>query len=97
MTQSSFASFKVKSQTRFAESLSIAENVQFPQTLQNASEQFDRLVPAGLVSEGQYFYDLNSSKDGESVGYLWLGLNNRLGKVVATINDIHIESEHRRT
>jgi ribosomal protein S18 acetylase RimI-like enzyme len=95
MSESVFEKFKSISQSEYAKSYSAVESLKFEDALKNASEQFDRLVSKGLETPGQLFYEAIEEKSDVPVGYLWLGIQERSGRKVASVNDIIIISEHR--
>lgn len=63
--------------------------------LKNVADQFARLVPDGRLTPGQLFFEVIEKKTGESVGYLWLGIQERLGRKVTSVNDIIVKSDRR--
>ena len=95
MSEEGFQKFKTASQQSFATDLAKSLDIAFKTALQNASEQFDRLVPQGLHTKGQMFFDVFEKLSNQNLGYLWIGVQQRLGKQVATINDIKIEELQR--
>ncbi len=95
MTQHSFGIFQKDSQTTYATDLAHVENIPLEEALKYTSEQFTKLVPAGLQTPGQLFFDVIEATSRNKVGYLWLGIQNRFGKVQASINDIKIYPEYR--
>lgn len=66
------------------------EGIPLDDGLKNASEQFSRMVGKGLETPGQFFFEAMYEKSGTPIGYLWLGIQERLGRKVVSINDIFI-------
>jgi ribosomal protein S18 acetylase RimI-like enzyme len=95
MTEAKFEEFKKHSQSSFAGDFAKAQGASVDEALKNASEQFDRLVSSGLQTEGQLFFDVVEQSSGKSVGYLWLGTRQSLGRKIISINDIFINPEMR--
>ena len=95
MTEVRFEEFKKYSQASFAEDLAKAQGSSVAEALKNAAEQFERLVPNGVKTDGQFFYDVIEQSSGKSVGYLWLGTRNSLGRKIISINDIFVSPETR--
>lgn len=95
MTEAVFNDFKGNSQREYAKSLIQVEDVPLEEGLKNASEQFDRLVPNGLKTTDQFFFEALDEKSGKSIGYLWLGAQNRFGRKVVSINEIMIREDYR--
>lgn len=95
MSEKAFQKFKTDSQQSFAVDLAKSLDVSFEAALQNASEQFSRLVPQGLDTKGQMFFDALEKQSDQSIGYLWIGVQQRLGKQVASINDIKVDELQR--
>ncbi len=63
--------------------------------MKNVAELFARLVPNGRETPGQLFFEVIEKKSGDSVGYLWLGIQERFGRKVTSINDIIINESRR--
>jgi ribosomal protein S18 acetylase RimI-like enzyme len=95
MTPIEFDEFKKNSQHDFATVLASTEHIAISECLKNASEQFDRLVPEGLASSDQYFFKALDETLGEPIGYLWLGVQNRFGRKIMSINDIQVSVINR--
>lgn len=95
MTESVFNEFKVLSQREYAVHSSEVEGISTEDALKNVAELFARLVPNGRNTPGQLFFEVIEKKSGEAVGYLWLGIQERFGRKVTSINDI-IVNESRR-
>ena len=95
MNAARFEGFKKHSQGSFAEDFAKAQGTSVVEALKNASEQFDRLVPAGLSTAGQLFFDVVEQSSGKSIGYLWLGFRQSLGRKIISINDIFVSPETR--
>ncbi len=95
MTESSFDEFKVFSQNIFAEDLANAQSVTSAEALKNAAEQFDRLVPNGLRTPCQLFFDAVEKSTGKPVGYLWLGIKENSNRKIMSINDIFVNENFR--
>lgn len=95
MSAETFDSFKRESQAAYATNLSSVEDIPLEVALKCASEQFDKLVPNGIATPGQSFFDVIETASGKPVGFLWLGVQNRFGRKVVSINDITIDSSYR--
>lgn len=95
MSSETFESFKKDSQTIYASNLAVAEEIPIEVALKYASEQFDKLVPNGMSTPGQLFFDVIETEFEKPVGFLWLGIQNRFGRKVMSINDINIVPPNR--
>ena len=95
MTDEEFEKFKVTSQREYATGFAECEGIEFEKALKGASEQFDRMITNGLQTPGHLFFQAIEEKSGESIGFLWLGIQDRLGRKVTSINDIFIQASHR--
>ncbi|MEZ0391694.1 MAG: GNAT family N-acetyltransferase [Pseudobdellovibrionaceae bacterium] len=95
MTDETFEEFKKISWAEYGSNFSEVENIPGEIGIKNAMEQFARLVPNGLDSDGQYFFDVVEDQSGEMIGFLWLGLQTRFGRAVLSINDISIVESRR--
>jgi ribosomal protein S18 acetylase RimI-like enzyme len=95
MSAQVFEEFKIDSQKTYAAELAKVENISTDEALKYASEQFYKLVPDGIRTQGQLFFDVYSEDSALIVGYLWLGFQNRLSRIIASINDIKIYENHR--
>lgn len=95
MNQLTFETFKTASQREYAANFAAVEDVSVEIGLKNVAEQFDRLVPQGLETSGQLFFEAIEELTEKSVGYLWLGIQDRFGRKVTSINEIIIKSDRR--
>lgn len=95
MTEIVFEEFKKKSQAEFATQLAEAESVNFDVALKNASDQFNKLVSEGLQTPDQFFFEVFEEKSGNSIGFVWLGIQQRLLRKVVSINEITIKAPYR--
>ncbi len=95
MSEAEFESFRIFSQNHFASSVANAEGLAVEESLKNAAELFTRLVPNGLKTPGQLFFEAVDETSGRSIGYLWLGFVERYGRKIASINDIQVNEECR--
>jgi ribosomal protein S18 acetylase RimI-like enzyme len=95
MSPQSFEKFKKNSQESYAESLALCEDIPVAEALKNASVQFSQLVQSGASTPGQYFFDVIEAATEKVVGFLWLSIQNRFGRKVASINDISINESDR--
>ncbi len=95
MSEQNFEKFKIDSQNTYASDLAQTENIPHGKALEYASVQFNRLVPLGIHTEGQVFFEVKSAQSQSVVGYLWLGFQNRFDRKIASINDIKIYENSR--
>jgi ribosomal protein S18 acetylase RimI-like enzyme len=95
MTPQTFEEFKQQSQASYAGDFAKVEDISFETALKNASEQFERLVSGGLETQGQLFFDVLETATAKRLGFLWLGIQDRYGRKIASINDIMIEPSGR--
>ncbi len=96
MTTSEFEEFKIKSQSTYAADLAKAEDISIEDASKHTYEQFKKLVPDGIKTSGQLFFQVVKKDSQQSLGYLWLGFQNRFGRKVISINDIAINTTYRR-
>ena len=85
MSELEFEKFKSISQKEYANNFSAVEGVELEAALKSAAEQFSRLAPEGLQTLGQLFFEAIDEKVGISIGYLWLGIQERMGRKVTSI------------
>ncbi len=95
MTEKVFEEFKQISQRAYALEFSETENLAFNDTVKIASEQFNKLLPQGHQTSDQFFFEAFNEMNGDSIGYLWLGIQERFGRKITSINHIIIRSDHR--
>ena len=95
MTASEFDEFKFVSQNTYATDLAKVEGISIAQAQKYAAEQFDKLLPEGLRTNQQYLYTVALKDTDQSIGYLWLGLQNRFNRNIASINDVAISAVYR--
>jgi ribosomal protein S18 acetylase RimI-like enzyme len=77
-----------------------AEKVTSGQWLQEEALELSRkafrdLLPQGMDTPDNYLYTVQDS-DGNPVGMLWFGVQNRADKRIAYVYDVSIRPEHRR-
>ncbi|MBC7740763.1 MAG: GNAT family N-acetyltransferase [Bdellovibrionaceae bacterium] len=95
MTAKTFEEFKKISQTEYGTNFSTVENVALELGIKNAVEQFAKLVPDGLKTKDQYFFEAFDATCEIQVGYLWLGIQERFGRKVVSINEISLKVPYR--
>lgn len=95
MTNLEFDNFKMQSQNTYAAYLAKVEGISVEETRKWASDQFNKLVPDGLQSVRQFFYQVFEKGTNQPVGYVWLGLQERFGRQIMSINDITIWTSYR--
>ncbi|ROS02057.1 acetyltransferase (GNAT) family protein [Sinobacterium caligoides] len=66
------------------------------EALQRAKEAHDKLLPAGLATEDNYFFHLVSAEQQQPVGHIWVKLENNVNSTSAFIYDIEINPSYRR-
>lgn len=64
--------------------------------LQRARDETARLLPQGLHTTDQFFFDMRANNDGSKVGLIWLAITEQAGVRVAYIYNIYVKEEHRR-
>jgi ribosomal protein S18 acetylase RimI-like enzyme len=95
MSVEAFAKFKLESQSTYANYIATQEKISTAEALNYASEQFDKLVPDGITTANQKFFEVIETNADEPIGFLWLGFQNKFGRNVVSINDINIRSADR--
>lgn len=95
MTAFTFEAFKIVSQANYAANLARVEDISIEEALANASTQFQKLVPNGPATVDHLFFDALEERTNKHVGFLWLGFQNRFGRKIACIYDIHIHESDR--
>ncbi len=64
--------------------------------LQQAEQEFRKLLPGGLASPDQYLFAIKADVSGEKVGMLWFAVQERGGKAEAFVYDFRIDEQFRR-
>lgn len=95
MSTESFEKFKMESQSAYASFLATVESIPLTEAMKHTSDQFDKLVPNGLATIDQSFFDVVETRSKRQIGFLWLGFQQRFGRKVASINDITINPANR--
>ena len=95
MTDEVFEEFREISQTDYGSNFSKVENVALEVGIKNAREQFGKLVPDGLRTKDQFFFEAVDDNTQDKIGYLWLGVQERFGRKVVSINEISVKPPHR--
>ncbi len=62
------------------------------ESLSRSEESFEKLLPDGRVTEGQYLFSIRLRENDQRVGFIWLGRYEGEGYVY----DLYIAPEHRR-
>lgn len=66
--------------------------------LQRARDETTRLLPQGLQTPDQFFFDMRTSSAADSTkfGLIWLAIIEQAGLRAAYIYNIYVKEEHRR-
>jgi ribosomal protein S18 acetylase RimI-like enzyme len=88
-----FAAFRERSIDAFVDALAGAERRSPAEIREDATGQFDRLMPRGLDTENQWVFHVLGD-DGTVVGLLWLGGHFRRADAMY-VNNVEIDPEHR--
>ncbi|MEC0126282.1 GNAT family N-acetyltransferase [Paenibacillus pabuli] len=94
MNEEEYASFRVRSIKDFAEEKVEAGTWAAEEAQERAETSYDKYLPEGLNTPGNYIYNVVHEADG-NVGYIWFNITeNRRGKE-AFLLDIVVEEVHR--
>jgi RimJ/RimL family protein N-acetyltransferase len=63
---------------------------------ERSEEEFQKLLPQGLATPGQYLFAIYDETLGEKVGLIWFALNNKRQPPSAFIYDFLIDEAYRR-
>jgi RimJ/RimL family protein N-acetyltransferase len=66
------------------------------ESLERAREQFEKLLPKGLATEGQHLYSIGETTRGETIGMIWVGIQDHGEGRQAFIYDFLIHEPFRR-
>lgn len=96
MTEQEFQRWRASSVRNYA-----AEHVKTgrsseEESLKRAREQFEKLLPKGLATEGQHFYSIEETTRGETIGMIWVGIQDHGEGRQAFIYDFLIDEPFRR-
>jgi hypothetical protein len=69
MSEQNFEKFKIDSQNTYTADLAQTENIPHGEALKYASAQLNRLVPLGIQTERQVFFEVKCAKSQLVVGY----------------------------
>ena len=95
MTEASFEAFKKESQESYAKHLAETEEISLREATKNTLEQFNELVPQGLKTPAQLFFDVLLTETDQTIGFVWLDFRERFDLKVTSINDILIHQAYR--
>lgn len=61
-----------------------------------ARQAFEQLLPQGLATPGHHLLTIRAHAQSPAVGRLWYGVEERGGRRIAYVYDLHVAPEHRR-
>jgi ribosomal protein S18 acetylase RimI-like enzyme len=64
--------------------------------IERSREDHKKLLPDGIQTKNNHFFEIRSVDNDHSVGYLWIAIEDNFGSRSAFIYDIAISKEHRR-
>jgi ribosomal protein S18 acetylase RimI-like enzyme len=65
------------------------------ESIERARNQFEKLLPNGLATEGQHLYSIEEIPHGETVGMLWVGVQDQWEGMQGFIYDLLIDEPFR--
>lgn len=65
------------------------------QAEESAQRQYNELLPDGIASEGQHFFNIVNDAEDRTVGNLWVAMKNENGKISAFIYDLEVNESER--
>ncbi|MBJ7555483.1 GNAT family N-acetyltransferase [Marinomonas spartinae] len=65
-------------------------------SLSRARRDIERLLPCGIDTENHHFFEMKVPEVNETVGMVWLSLENSATTSTVFIYDLEVKAEHRR-
>ena len=94
MIKEDFEKFRESSILEYAADLSKSLDLDFKEAHRKALTSFDALLPDGITTKKNYFYNL-SDETGRMLGHLWFSVRDVMGKETLFICDITVRPEAR--
>ena len=95
LREDEYAGFAELSNRGYADDMVANAGLSREQAEQKAERDFARILPDGLETSGHHINVIEAEPDGEPVGRLWYALEERGGRRIVFLYDIHVESDRR--
>jgi ribosomal protein S18 acetylase RimI-like enzyme len=95
MDESEFQNFRRKSTRTYASDLATAFGVDPKKAMELATEQLNSILTNGLATANHHFQVIRIADSGISIGHLWYGVRDMMGKNRLFIYDISIDDSFR--
>ncbi len=96
MSSDAFETYLAYAVPHYADETVRAGGAHPDEALAAAEQQFQSLLPDGLLTRGQYLYTVEEEELGTSVGYLWFGIRESGCQRFAALYDFVILEAYRR-
>jgi ribosomal protein S18 acetylase RimI-like enzyme len=95
MTEGEYAGYLEASVKGYARDKVLAGNMTADQAEERAWQEFRKLLPDGLGSEGQYLFTIRRVGEPHGLGFVWLGVREESGRRLAILYDIIVHEQYR--
>lgn len=65
-------------------------------SLERSRNDFLGLLPQGLATPDNHWFEIRASADGPRVGHLWFAVQHQQGQCTAFVYDVEVQPVHRR-
>jgi ribosomal protein S18 acetylase RimI-like enzyme len=97
MDEADYERFRERSISEYAQANIDAGRWPHQAALERAQDAYDRLLPKGLKTPGQYLFNIHDDAQGLDVGVLWLAVTEQPGGLQSGyVYDVAIDPSHRR-
>lgn len=96
MSEEAFAKYAQYSSPNYAQGKVASGEWEEETALEKARALFAEMLPQGMDTPDNYFYEIVDEWDEVTVGMLWFSVRERAGKTSAYVWDVVIEPEHQR-
>lgn len=96
MTQEQYDAYRPVAEADYGRSIARSGAMAGADAVQRAKDDFDRLLPDGLRSEGHVFFTAYDAESGDPVGMLWLHLEEKSDGLNAFGYDFEVREDLRR-
>ena len=96
MDKSAFSAYKKQAIPAYAKDNVNAGRWAESDALARSEKEFERLLPDGVNSQDNYFFDIIENKQEQNVGFVWVKIEHHFNTKSAFIYDIEIAEAYRQ-
>lgn len=96
MSEETFADYVAHSSPNYAREKVTSGEWNEETALEKAHQLFEEMLPEGMDTPDNYFYEIVDEWDDKIIGTLWFTIRQHAGQKAAYVMDIVIDKEHQR-